>query len=57
MKQVANDVKSNPRMIISRNIHADLSRECHLSNHSAKRDQYSPQIIRTNKYGASGNGV
>ena len=40
-------MKSNPRMtIISRNIRADLSRECHFSN-SAKRDQYSPQIIRS----------
>ena len=33
------------RTIISKNIHADLSRERHFSNHSAKRDQYSPQII------------
>ena len=33
--------------IICRNIHADLPRECHFSNHSAKRDQYSPQIIGT----------
>ena len=41
-------MKSNLRMtIISRNIRAHLSRECHFSNHSTKRDQYSPEIIGT----------
>ena len=51
--QVANDVTSKLRMtIISRNIPAHLFRECRFSNHSAKRDQYSPEIMGTNKYGA-----
>ena len=41
-------MKSNPRStIISRNTHASLSREYHFSNQSAKRDQYSPEIIRS----------
>jgi hypothetical protein len=33
--------------IISRNLHAHLSRECNFSNHSTKRDLYSPEIIGT----------